>query len=99
MTPVEATSGVDFMTLTAPGRYATADALADELAHLAADGLPLTFTSDTVAAMRRLTPEDLDAAWREDVGTDWTVVVVGDASAYRDEVEALGIGPVSVVPA
>ncbi|MBD5831541.1 M16 family metallopeptidase [Janibacter melonis] len=99
VTPVEATSGVDFMTLTAPGRYATADALADELAHLAADGLPLTFTSDTVAAMRRLTPEDLDAAWRADVGTDWTVVVVGDASAYRDEVEALGIGPVSVVPA
>lgn len=99
VTQAEATAGVDFMTLTAPGRYDTADALADELAHLASDGLPLTFTSDTVAAMRRLTPDDLDAAWREHVGREWTIIVVGDASLYRDEVEGLGLGPVSVVPA
>ena len=95
----ETRAGVDFVTLTAPGRYDTADALADELTHLAADGLPLTFTSDTVAAMRRLTPADLDAAWREHVGREWTIVVVGDAASYRDEVEALGLGPVTVVPA
>ena len=99
VTEDEARAGIDFMTLTAPGRYDTADALADELSHLAADELPLTFTSDTVAAMRRLTPADLDAAWREHVGREWTIVVVGDASAYRDEVETLGLGPVTVVPA
>ncbi|GAA3610998.1 pitrilysin family protein [Marihabitans asiaticum] len=98
-TEEETRAGVDFVTLTAPGRYDTADQLADELARLAADGLPLTFSSDTVAAMRELTPADLDRAWRDEVGRDWTIVVVGDAKSYRDEVEALDLGPVTVVPA
>ena len=97
-TEEETRAGVDFMTLTAPGRYDTADAIADETAGLAGDELPLTFTSDTIAAMRRLTAEDLGRAWREQVTHEWTVVVVGDAAQYRDEVEALGLGPVTVVP-
>lgn len=99
VTPEETRAGVDFMTLTAPGRYDTADAIADELASLAADDLPLDFTSETIAAMRRLEPADLDRAWREHLTPEWTIVVVGDAAAYRDEVEALGLGPVDVVPA
>ena len=93
----ETRAGVDFTTLTAPGRYDTADAIADETVSLAGDELPLTFTGDTLAAMRRLTPADLDTAWRE-VTPEWTIVVVGDASLYRDGVEALGLGPVTVVP-
>ncbi|MGN7246418.1 M16 family metallopeptidase [Janibacter anophelis] len=98
ITAEEARAGVDFMTLTAPGRYDTADAIADETSGLAGDNLPLTFTSDVIAAMRQLTPADLDAAWREHVSQERTIVVVGDASLYRDEVEALGLGPVTVVP-
>ncbi|MGO1167987.1 MAG: M16 family metallopeptidase [Janibacter sp.] len=94
----ETRAGVDFMTLTAPGRYDTADAIADETAGLAGDALPLTFTSDVIAAMRQLTPADLDTAWREGVTPEWTIVVVGDASLYREGVEELGLGPVSVVP-
>ena len=97
-TQEETRAGVDFMTLTAPGRYDTADAIADETAGLAGDELPLTFTSDTIAAMRDLSAEDLGRAWREQVTPEWTIVVVGDASTYRDEVEALGLGPVTVVP-
>lgn len=97
-TEEETRAGVDFMTLTAPGRYDTADAIADETAGLAGDELPLTFTSDTIAAMRRLTAADLDAAWREEVLPEWTVVVVGDASLYREGVEQLDLGPVTVVP-
>lgn len=95
----EARAGIDFVTLTAPGRYDTADAIADELAHLAADGLPLDFTTATVAATRELSAADLDSAWREHVTPAWTVVVVGDAATYRAEVEELGLGPVEVVPA
>ncbi|MEN3123628.1 pitrilysin family protein [Janibacter sp. LM] len=94
----ETRAGIDFLTLTAPGRYDTADAIADETVGLAGDELPLTFTSDVIAAMRELTPADLDAAWRSHVDHSWTIVVVGDASTYRDEVEALGLGPVTVVP-
>lgn len=97
-TEEETRAGVDFMSLTAPGRYDTADAIADETAGLAGDELPLTFTSDTIAAMRRLTADDLSRAWREQVTHEWTIVVVGDAAQYRDEVEALGLGPVTVVP-
>ncbi|WP_277454692.1 pitrilysin family protein [Janibacter sp. DB-40] len=97
-TEEETRAGVDFMSLTAPGRYDTADAIADETAGLAGDELPLTFTSDTIAAMRRLTADDLSRAWREQVTHEWTVVVVGDASLYRDQVEDLGLGPVTVVP-
>lgn len=94
----ETRAGVDFLTLTAPGRYDTADAIADETSGLAGDNLPLSFTSDVIAAMRELTPADLDAAWREHVSQERTIIVVGDASLYRDEVEALGLGPVTVVP-
>lgn len=94
----ETRAGVDFMTLTAPGRYDTADAIADETAGLAGDALPLTFTSDTIAAMRGLTAADLDRAWRDGVQREWTIVVVGDAALYREGVEQLGLGPVTVVP-
>ena len=94
----ETRAGVDFMSLTAPGRYDTADAIADETAGLAGDELPLSFTSDTIAGMRRLTAGDLDRAWREGVTREWTIVVVGDASLYREGVEELGLGPVTVVP-
>lgn len=97
-TEEETRAGVDFMSLTAPGRYDTADAIADETAGLVGDSLPLTFTSDTIAAMRELTAADLDRAWREGVVPEWTIVVVGDASLYREGVEELGLGPVTVVP-
>lgn len=98
LTEEETRAGVDFMTLTAPGRYDTADAIADETSGLAGDNLPLTFTSDVIAAMRGLTAADLDRAWREHVSAERTIVVVGDAALYRTEVEALGLGPVTVVP-
>lgn len=97
-TEEETRAGVDFMTLTAPGRYDTADVIADETAGLAGDELPLTFTSDTIAAMRELTAADLDRAWRDGVTPEWTIVVVGDAGLYREGVEELGLGPVTVVP-
>src|SRR5699024_2753509 len=61
ITEEETRAGVDFMTLTAPGRYDTADAIADETVSLAADGLPLSFTGDTLSEMRRLTAANLDA--------------------------------------
>ncbi|WP_370893579.1 M16 family metallopeptidase [Janibacter sp. GXQ6167] len=90
VTEAEARAGIDFATLTAPGRYETADAIADEAIALAADGLPLTFTSDNVAAMRALTVADLDEAWRREVTEGWTVVVVGDAASVADGLRELG---------
>ncbi len=96
-TAVECTNGVDFLRNTAPSRYATADAVADEAAGLVLDGLPSTFTTSNLDAMATLTPEALTAAYDRFVDGRWTVIVVGDAGAYADRVRALGRGPVSVV--
>ncbi|XVX21304.1 M16 family metallopeptidase [Actinomycetota bacterium] len=95
----ELRAGVDFITRTAPGRFATADAVADEAAARALDDLPDTFTTDNLARMRALTPEDLSRAFSEVVTGAWTVVIVGDAGAHAEAVRALDRGPVSVIGA
>ena len=93
----EVRSGVDYVAGTAPGRYATADAVADESASLALEGLPTSFTTANLEATRALTGEALTDAWHRVVDGRWTVVVVGDAAAIREPVEALGLGPVTLV--
>jgi zinc protease len=95
----EVQAGVDFISKTAPGRFATADAVADEAVTMALDGLTTDFTTETLEAMRDLDGERLTAAYRDWVQGEWTVVIVGDASTYADGVRELGIGDVTVVPA
>ncbi|MDQ2757209.1 MAG: insulinase family protein, partial [Actinomycetota bacterium] len=95
----EVRSGVDFVAMTAPGRYATADAIADEAATMAHDGLSTQFTTDNLRHMVQLEAADLDAAYRDVVDGRWTVVVVGDAAAHADGIRALGRGDLTVLPA
>lgn len=95
----EVRAGVDFISKTAPGRFATADAVADEAVTMALDGLTTDFTTRTLDEMRRLDSEQLTEAYRRWVQGEWTVVVVGDANTYADAVRALGVGEVSIVPA
>jgi predicted Zn-dependent peptidase len=95
----EVTSGVDFISKTAPGRYATADAVADEAAALALDGLTTQFTTANLEAMRELDASALVESYRRWARGEWTVVVVGDASTFADGIRELGIGEVSIVPA
>ena len=45
----EVRAGVDFISKTAPGRFATADAVADEAAGLALEGLTTAFTTENLA--------------------------------------------------
>ena len=97
-TEQECRDGVDFIRNTAPGRFAMADAIADEASAMVLDGLPLTFTSDNLDAMGRLRPADLDTAYRRFVDGRWCIVIVGDAAAYTDAIRALDLAPVSVVP-
>ena len=94
----EVRSGVDFVSKTAPGRYATADAVADEAATMALEGLTTEFTTRNLEQMRELQPSELREAYRRWVLGEWTVVVVGDASAYADAIGELGLGDVTVVP-
>ena len=93
----ELRSGVDFVAKTAPGRYATADAVADETAALALEGLPLSFTTTNLDAVRALTLEDLETAYRRTVTGEWTVVVVGDAAQVVPDLEEHLERPVTTV--
>lgn len=93
----EIRAGVDYVVQTAPGRYATADAVADEASALAIEGLPLDFQTTTLAAMRELDEARLRTAYSDVATGEWVVVVVGDAASLREGVEALGLGPVTVV--
>jgi predicted Zn-dependent peptidase len=99
LTDEEVSAGVDFISKTAPGRYATADAVADEAATMALDGLTTEFTTANLEAIRQLGAADLVEAYRRWVPGEWTVVVVGDAASYAAGIRELGIGEVSIVPA
>lgn len=92
----EIAEAIDYVTMTAPGRYATADVVADLAARLAPDGMSTQFVTDYLQQVRGLTATDLHEAWQQIAG-DWTLVLVGDASAHAASVENLGLGPVTVV--
>ncbi|KGN34942.1 protease [Knoellia sinensis KCTC 19936] len=94
----EIRAGIDFVVQTAPGRYATADAVADEASALAIEGLPLDFQTRTLSTMRELDNARLTTAYTEVVTGEWVIVVVGDAEALKEGVEGLGFGKMTVVP-
>lgn len=82
-TDAEVASAVDFLSRTAPGRYATADTVADEVAALALHDLPWDFTSAYLAAVTRLDAEAVSAAHRRWLAPGMaarTSIVVGDAA-------------------
>jgi predicted Zn-dependent peptidase len=97
LTEREVREAADFVAMTAPGRYDTADAVADELVSLVADGLPLDSVTRTLEQLADLTTERVAAAWDEvRRGPGWTVVLVGDP-AHAEGLVDLGLGPVTVV--
>lgn len=93
----ETEQGAHYLVLAAPSRYATADTVADEAAALSFEGLGTDFSSRILAEVATMTPERLGAAYREFVDGAWTVVLVGDASQFVNDVRALGRGAVTVV--
>ena len=97
-TAEETRRGADFLAMTAPGRYATADTIAEEAAGLAYDELTTQFTTRINAEMRTMDAQRLTEAYRQFVDGQWTVVLVGDAGRFADQVGSLGRGPVTVVP-
>jgi len=98
-TEEETRAGVDFIGKTAPGRYATADTVAEEAAGLSLEGLTTEFTTANLRALADVDAAALAAAYGRYVNGKWTVIVVGDASLYAEGVRGLGRGEVTVVPA
>ncbi|MDN5768657.1 MAG: insulinase family protein [Humibacillus sp.] len=103
----EVRAGVDYIAKTAPGRFATADAIADEAVGMAMDGRTTAFTTANLHDLVMVGPERVSAAYERfarlagigdgERGAGWTIVVVGDASEHRQPLEALGLGAVTVV--
>ena len=96
-TEQEAREGVDYIARTAPSRYATADAIADEAAALAFEGLTTQFTTANLRDMATVDAARMHAAYRSFVDGTWTVVVVGDAATHAEGVRGLGRGDVTIV--
>jgi zinc protease len=96
-TDSELRAGTDFVARTAPGRYATADAIADESAALALERLPVDFTTTTLRDMADLDLDDLRSAYRRTVTGDWSVVLVGDADTIVPSLDGRVPGPVTTV--
>jgi zinc protease len=95
----ETRAGVDFIGKTAPGRYATADTVADEAAGLSLEGLTTEFTTANLRALADVDAAALTEAYGRYVSGEWTVVVVGDAGLYAEGVRGLGHGEVTILPA
>lgn len=94
----EVEQAANFVAMTAPGRYLTADAVADELVSLVSDDLPTDTVTRTMEQLRGLTAEQAGAAWDEvRRGPGWTVVAVGDPDEVRGLAD-LELGPVRTVP-
>ena len=104
----EIRSGVDFIAKTAPGRYATADTIADEAVGMALDGRTTAFTTENLRDLTTVDKARVDAAYGrfaegagvgagEAAGAGWTVVLVGDVEAHLEAVRDLGLGDVTVV--
>jgi len=103
----EIRSGVDFISKTAPGRYATADSIADEAVGMALDGRTTAFTTENLRDIATVDAARVDAAFRrfaaeagisgEGPGAGWTIVLVGDADAHLEAIRGLGLGEVTVV--
>jgi zinc protease len=98
-TAEETQAGVDFIGKTAPGRYATADTIADEAAGLSLEGLTTEFTTANLLALAEVDAARLATAYDRFVSGEWTVVIVGDAGLYAEGVRGLGRGAVTVLPA
>lgn len=80
-----------------PIRYETTAAIAGALATLVVYGLPDDWYDTYRPNIRAVTVEDVHRAARTYVHPDrLQIVIVGDATAIREQVEGLGFGPVTV---
>ncbi len=96
----ERNRAVDKKTLTLPGRWETADAVAGSVIEMVRFGLPDDYWESYPALMRAQTAESLAQAARDVLHPDrLTWVVVGDRSKIESGIRAAGFGPIQLVDA
>jgi len=87
-----------YLGLAVPGDLESTAQIAGQITSLAAFNLPLTYLQEYVAAVEKVTAADVLRTARRLIPADnATIVVVGDLSKIRAGIEALNLGPISVL--
>jgi zinc protease len=87
-------------TLTLPGRWETAGAVAGDIAELVRFSLPDDYWDTYASLIDALEAPGVNAAARSVFAPDQlTWVVVGDRQRIEDEIRALDLGSISIVDA
>jgi zinc protease len=87
-------------TLTLPGRWETARAVARDIAELVRFGLPDDYWSRYAELVSALEADEVNRVAKRTLAPDrLTWVVVGDLDVIEDEVRALGLGEVRIIDA
>jgi predicted Zn-dependent peptidase len=81
-----------------PRRFETAEATISVLAELALHGLPESEIGNFIAQVSRVKPEEVTRVASQHLSTEQlAIVVVGDLAKVRPGIEALGLGPITVL--
>ena len=99
-TATEVAEAVAYYAGVSPLRYATADGVADQAATQVLMGLDEDYVNQSLAALRRVSPDSATAAYSSLVDLpNLTLVVVGDAEQLADPLRAAGYSELEVRPA
>jgi len=99
-TPDELASTQDQATLTLPGRWETAGAVAQDVGELVRFGLPDDYWNGYAAQVRALTLPQVSAAGKVLVAPERLIwLVIGDRAVIEPGIRKLGIGELHVLDA
>lgn len=88
-----------YLALGVPGDFESTAQIAGQVTELAQFNLPLSYLAEYVAAVEKVTVADVQrVAQRLIPVANATIVVVGDLSQIRAGIEALNLGPITVIP-
>jgi zinc protease len=96
----ELARGKSYVALAIPGNFETNGEIAGQLAEVSSFGLPLSSVSDFITKVNAVTAADVQRVAKKYLPANRaTIVVVGDLAKVRAGVEALKLGPVTVLDA
>jgi zinc protease len=98
ISPDELARAKAYIRLGIPGDFESTSQVAGQIINLAQYNLPLAWLQDYVTRVDAVTAEDVQRVARRYIpANNATIVVVGDLSKIRAGIEALNLGPVSVL--
>jgi zinc protease len=96
--PDELARAKAYLALGVPGDLESTAQIANQITSLGVYNLPITYLQEYVAQIERVTAADIQRVARRLVPIDQSlVVVVGDLAQIRAGIEALNLGPITVM--